>query len=167
MNKRKALGIGTSAAGGAASGSVFGPVGAAIGGGIGGLLGVAGALDGSEEEALRRQREQAKKRLLIELQRNQAAQYGAPTQALDAAIALRDINDRYDEGMSGIDDVNPQDIMGLAQSAAAIGKNAGDWSDETDDLARLPTPPKRSAEDLTRSDRGILMTNARRRPGAY
>lgn len=167
MNKRKALGIGTSAAGGAASGSVFGPVGAAIGGGIGGLLGLAGALDDSEEEALKRQREQAKRRLLIELQRNQAAQYGAPTQALDAQIALRDINARYDEGIAGIDDVNPQDILGLAQSAAAIGKNASDWGEGPDEVSRLPAPPKRSAEDLERSDRGILMTKGRRRPGAH
>lgn len=166
MNKRKALGVGTSAAGGAATGSVFGPVGAGIGGAVGLGLGLLGGLDNSEEEALKKQRDRAKESLVLELYRNRAAKLGADTTPLDVDLQLRDIDQRYEDGMAGLDDVNPQDIMGLAQSVASIGKNAGDWGGDADldDLADdLPSPPKRTADDLTRSDRGILMTTARRR----
>lgn len=122
------LGIGTAALGGAASGAAFGPIGAGIGAGVGGLLGLWGALDQTDEEELRRQRDQAKKMAAVQVLRNRAAQLGAPTSRLDMELQLQNINDRYNQGMDQLSDVGPQDFMNLAQNAAAIGGKVKDWT---------------------------------------
>lgn len=123
------LGIGTAAAGGAASGAAFGPLGAGIGAGIGGLLGLAGAFGSSEsEEELKRKRDQARKMAIVQALRGRAAQLGAPTDRADMMMAQQNIDSQYQAGQDQLNEIKPQDYMGLLQSAASVGGKVKGWT---------------------------------------
>lgn len=122
------LGIGTAAAGGAASGAAFGPIGAGVGAGIGGLLGLWGALEGEDEDDLKRKRDKARQMAAVEVLRNRAAKYGAPTDDLDMTLKLNAIDDQYQQARDAQSQVGPQDIMGFTQAAASLGREVGDWT---------------------------------------
>lgn len=172
ISKREGVGIGTSAAGGAAAGSVFGPWGTAIGAGVGALGGLLGGLMDNPEEELERRRKAQREQLLLQTLRNRAAELGAPTVLTDTRMQLKDIDNQYEEGKAGLQEVNPQDIVGLAQNVATIGANADKWGGpkfDTDDV-EVPVSSEdaygqgpKTSSDFRRGRGGILESRARRR----
>lgn len=133
------IGLGTSIAGGAASGAAFGPIGAGIGAGVGGLLGLWGALSDSDaEEQLRRQQQLAKKQALVSALRNNAARLGGFTNRADMAAQMRGIDSQYQAGMDQLNQVGPQDIMGLASNLANVGGKVKGWMGDPNAGAQGP-----------------------------
>lgn len=125
---KTALGIGTSAAGGAAAGSVFGPVGTGVGAGVGALLGAIGAGQASEEEEkLKKQRDAAKKAAIVQALSNHAASLGVPTASLDLPMQTRAIEQGYQDKLADMNKVGAQDYMGMLSSLAAVGGQAKNW----------------------------------------
>ena len=126
-----AVGIGTGAASGAATGSVFGPWGTLIGGVVGAGAGAIGAAvktnaEADERDKLKEEQRRRRKQMLIDILQRQAAEYGQPTEDIEAIRGVDRVHraERAEnQGLADAQQLDPQAFLPIAQQGLTAANN--------------------------------------------
>jgi hypothetical protein len=145
---RYAVGIGSGAAAGAAAGTSILPgwgslIGGAVGA-IGGAIGT-GVNEGylsDQDKRLKAQQDREKKAVLLDLLRNEAQQYGAPTGATDTALEMQGLNRDIAEQNRQVDlsrRLDPNAFVGMATNATRAAGGIYNAANQPSPGPNIPT----------------------------